>query len=76
MISDRQLVRKVVEPLLIQWVLVIQSLVLPVLDLFPPTELLRHHPIPQERYDQDYSHVKGAVSTTCGSDSGTVTNSG
>jgi len=76
MISDPQLERRVVEPLLIQWVLVIQFLVLPILDSFPPIELLRHHPIPQEPYDQDYSHAKGVISTTCDSSSGTVTNSG
>jgi hypothetical protein len=47
---------------------VIQFLILPIPYLSPLKELLPHRPIPQEPYDQDYSHAKGEIS--CGSVSG------
>jgi hypothetical protein len=46
---------------------VIQFLILPIPYLSPLKELPPHHPIPQEPYDQDYSHAKGEIS--CGSTS-------
>jgi hypothetical protein len=49
-------------PLLSLLGLVIQFLILPIPYLSPLKELLPHHPIPQEPYDQDYFHAKGVIS--------------